>query len=584
VSIGILPAWATVVALGGGGAWHTAHWSIASHDPIRPLFGAAIAALVYWRRFWGEHGVEDAEWLRARVARLSLPGVFVVCAAAFFVAVRYGTFSASGSDPYGYVSQADLWLRGSLRVQQPWTRELPWPSVDWTFTPLGYRPATVPGAIVPSYASGLPLIMAGFSVLFGASGPFYVVPVCGALAVWLTFALGRDASGSSSAGTTAALLLATSPAFLFQLMWPMSDVPATALWALSFWLGLRFRGRRPLASGIAASVAILIRPNLAPLALTLPAGWLWIARREKEGRPGAWPEVGWFTLGLIPGVAAAAAVNLYLYGSAFSSGYGDLAGLYSTVNLSTNARRYAAWMVETQTPLIALGIVSLVLPSAPGEEGRSQRACRYILAGCIGVVILSYLFYAPFDDWWYLRFLLPAFPPLFVLLACALCWAGRRLPAGLRVPVAAVVLCGLCAHGLTFARDHEVFGLKAADRRYEAAARQVAERTPANAVVLSMQHSGSIRYYAGRLTLRYDLLAPEWLDRAVAILRANGQHAYVVLDEWEEPAFRERFGPVSPAGRLDWQPVVEIAGPVRVKAFDLDGHEPDLLRRRAPGR
>ena len=46
---------------------------------------------------------------------------------------------AGGSDSYGYVSQADLWLNGSLRIEQPAARKLPWPNSQWTLAPLGYR-------------------------------------------------------------------------------------------------------------------------------------------------------------------------------------------------------------------------------------------------------------------------------------------------------------------------------------------------------------------------------------------------------------------------------------------------------------
>jgi hypothetical protein len=35
-------------------------------------------------------------------------------------------------------------------------------------------------------------------------------------------------------------------------------------------------------------------------------------------------------------------------------------------------------------------------------------------------------------------------------------------------------------------------------------------------VILSVQHSGSLRIYADRLTLRFDALDPLWLDRTVA--------------------------------------------------------------------
>ena len=42
-------------------------------------------------------------------------------------------------------------------------------------------------------------------------------------------------------------------------------------------------------------------------------------------------------------------------------------------------------------------------------------------------------------------------------------------------------------------------------------------RSEEGSVVLAGQHSGSMRYYSGRITLRADGLDNEWLDRAVDV-------------------------------------------------------------------
>ena len=45
-------------------------------------------------------------------------GIGVDAIAIVAVGVRWGTFAAADSDPYGYVSEADLMARGSLRCQR----------------------------------------------------------------------------------------------------------------------------------------------------------------------------------------------------------------------------------------------------------------------------------------------------------------------------------------------------------------------------------------------------------------------------------------------------------------------------------
>jgi len=69
----------------------------------------------------------------------------------------------------------------------------------------------------------------------------------------------------------------------------------------------------------------------------------------------------------------------------------------------------------------------------------------------------------------------------------------------------------------------------------------VRKHTVDNSVVLVWERSGTIRYYSGRTTLRYDYLDREWLDRCVAWLRGRGVHVYAVLDPNHVEQCRRRF-------------------------------------------
>jgi hypothetical protein len=88
-----------------------------------------------------------------------------------------------------------------------------------------------------------------------------------------------------------------------------------------------------------------------------------------------------------------------------------------------------------------------------------------------------------------------------------------------------------------------------------------------------MQQSGSVRYYSGRLTLRFDWIPPDKLDRVVADLVRLDYHPYVLLEQWEEPNFREQFSRSSRAGALDWPPVASLDHSTPVLIYDL--LEPD---------
>ena len=569
----IAPCWGLAVLLTGGVGGRLFGANIASRDPDRPLILGAVALAAYVWRF-RRNAADDAVWIGRLGRKLLAPLAIALCIATFALGVAWGTFAASGSDSYGYVSQAELWVRGQLRVPQLWTSDLPWPAVTLTFAPLGYRPATVPHTIVPAYPSGLPLLMAVARFIAGPTGPFYVVPLLGALAVWLTYRLGQDWTNDRATGVLAALLLTVSPIFLYQLMWPMTDVPVAAFWAAAFLAACHSRGPRPLAAGLAAGAAVLIRPNLVLMAVGLPVAWLWPAALRRT----AVVNVGWYLLGLAPCVAVVAAIQLYLYGSPLTSGYGRLSELYSTQNVLSNLGRYSTWLIETQTPLVGLSLVALAMKRTLREDDADRISRRAGFCAVTVLIAVSYLTFAVFDDWSSLRFFLPIFPPMLTLAAAASVWLVNKIWRPLRVPLVLLIVIPFAAHEVRLAADRAVFKVKTLEHRYIESARQVASVTPPSAVILSVQHSGSVRYYAARQTLRYDELSPEWLDRAVAALKDRGSRCYVLLDDWEEPGFRERFSAFTRLGRLDWRPIAEVAGPVHVRLFDLEAQNPTTPR------
>ena len=221
--------------------------------------------------------------------------------------------------------------------------------------------------------------------------------------------------------------------------------------------------------------------------------------------------------------------NARVYESPFTSGYGQTSDLYGLRFFSTNVRQFSAWIADVETPIVALGR-AVLRRSRPAAAGEGAVRPSLLLGGSLLVVLLSYLFYQPFDAWWYLRFLLPMWPVMMLLTAAALESMARRW---LR-PVYPVAIAAWSRssrwHGLRTAVDRSAFDLGLFERRYVDVARFVAGHTDPDAVILSVQHSGSLRLYADRLTLRYDALDPLWLDRVVAHLQSIGRRPYYVLD------------------------------------------------------
>jgi hypothetical protein len=538
-------------------------------------------------------------WWRSPARLLAL----ALSLAVLILGVRFGSRVASASDCYGYVSQADLWLSGRLTISQPWAARFSWPDVDGAFAPLGYRPGTRLHTIVPTYPPGLPLLMAAFSLVGGYGARFLVVPFMAAAGIWLTWRLGRLALGEVG-GLLAALLLASSPPFLFQLTLPMSDIPAMTLWLAATVLVLRAPSR-PLLAGIAASAAILVRPNLTPLVLVLAFGVLFqTSSREDQRQPESTGETQGrvaprsrfrpetekrsltrFVAGALPGIAGYFALNTVLYGGPLKSGYGSFGELFALQGAIGTLGHYLRLLIETQTPLVAFALVGafvLRMDETAGREDdaglarRTSRAMRATLAGTVLVVLGIYAFYIPFEEWWYLRFVLPAYPALLILtvggLQGALRLAQRLLVVSptiftvgvgrSRLRLEPLVLATVCllvaASDCRLALEREVFSAGRSEIRYEKAAIVVRRLTPPNAAIICMQHSGTLRYYASRLTVRYDALAPDALDAAVRDLQAAGYRPFIVLEDWELASFRERFAGRSRLAPLDWSPIVRL--------------------------
>ena len=281
-----------------------------------------------------------------------------------------------------------------------------WPNAAEVLAPLGYRPyrpAPHGTDIVPLYAPGLPMVMAIFKLLGGPRAVFLVVPLLGGLAIWATYLMGRGLAGPL-VGASAAILLASSPPFLFEIVSPTSDVPATAWWALALGLlmvegrAARLR-RRPGDRARHPDATEHRRPRGCPWRPTRVAGPSFhtsppfcpshpsCPSRPSRPFPPFPPLLPFlpfppllpflpfppllpsypptraqvsaqrsacllFAAGSIPACLAVALINWRLYGSPLASGYAPFAVLFNWSHVWPNLARYPRWLLETETPFV----------------------------------------------------------------------------------------------------------------------------------------------------------------------------------------------------------------------------------------
>ena len=534
-------AWAFVALVTGGARFQLGTLPISSRNPVRP---ATLAILLLTGAWWLDRrslgGLSSrAPRLTGRLARWVAP---LAAGAILAVGVAYGGRAAIAADQFGYVSQSILWRQGDLRLHVPLAEQMPWPDAIDTFTPIGYR-SVDRRTLVPVYPPGFPLLMASARSI-STCAPFLIVPLCAAILTLLTWRLGARLFGPG-VGTLGAVMTVASPVVLTWTLTPMSDVPAA-----TFWLGsLLAADRRTMTSAIVGGAlsggAILIRPNLAPLAIA-PLLLAVTGRRLRESLA----YCAGFVAGLLPFAIFLLWFNDTLYGSPWITGYGDLSRSFSWRHLGANATRYPVWWWTAHGMLGWLFVVNLAWTLPPEIRRRV-----WTLVGFVVGVAASYAFYLPFDDWTYLRFMLPALPLVMLLSAYGASWWLTPLGQDARTWGLAAIAILAMVQGIHVSRSSGAFNHADVNQRFVDAGLYIDATTEPSAVILSSLHSGSVAFYSGRLTLRYDLLDPAWLDRALDHLRQRGFEPYALLDESEEQAVRERFSAAQSTRALDRTPL-----------------------------
>lgn len=550
----LLAAVAVLLAVSGGVRATVGGLRISARSPLPAAAFAVAAAGAWWllaRRAKSITSDLDDAW-----SAIEQRSAWLVAAAAItggVVSAVFATNSAAGADASGYLSEAAQWASGRLYYQEPLAGIIA--AFDpWLTTPLGWRPGPFPGWQSPTYPPGLPLLMALPYTFGGTAAAALVVTLASALAVWATGTIASRLAGGA-AGIIAALALATSPVFLYQSVQPMSDVPVSAAWMLTWALLLR-RGDKPLGlsfiAGIACAIAVLIRPNLAPLAAVplYAIGW----NRQRL--------IAFSTPVAIAGVGLMW-LQWQWYGSPLRSGYGAADELFALANAAENAGRYFSWLVAT-SPLLLVAPIGVVLL-------RRERFTQ-ALAAFAALVVAAYLVYAVFDVWSYLRFLLPAMAVAAMFTGVAFAAALKRLPASWRAMALLALGLGVVAHGVSGARSRDAFRLADQQRRVSQVGDHLASTLPADAVIVSGEQSGSLRYYTGRSILRWDLATAGDLAVALEKVAADGRVVAVALDAWEHEPFRARHGGI-PAVTLEWPPAFEAGTSHRTRVWRLSDRE-----------
>jgi len=458
--------------------------------------------------------------------------------------VIYGVFLANfegayagGSDSSGYLECARLLSTGSVRTGYREIPGLPAANLpEYTCVPLGFKPSTTKDAMVPTYPIGLPLFIAAIASVSGWDlAPHLALWLHAMGGVVLMFLLARLSGLTPGWALLGALLLALCPLYLMYAVQMMSDLPATT-WAmatvLAAWLARSRRGWAP-AAGIAFGLAVLVRPTnillIVAIAVALGLDWRrWLA----------------FGLGGLPLAVVQALFNQAAYGHPLASGYGEVEGLFQWDVFGVTLWHYVSWLPLLLTPfgLLALGL--------PWVARRAPRWSALLAAWALPLLGIYAFYYFTHETWWYLRFVLPAFPALWLaalLVAQTLAerWglagatASRRgLYTGLALGLA------LAAFLAQWDYRNQPHNTGRGERAYLNAIETLRPDLPPGSVIAAMQASGALFCYSNYTIVRWDQIRSDTFPHIADACAKSRRPLFALLLPFEEQrAFPEQLLP-----------------------------------------
>ena len=361
----------------------------------------------------------------------------------------------------------------------------------------------------------------------------------------------------------APLLLSVSPTFLLQSMQPMSDVPVTAAWLAALLLARRPSPTASALAGLVASLAVMIRPNLAPLALfvivTCATAQAAGSRRRTLVRMLVCAAC------MLPGIVMLGYIQNARYGSPLGSGYGSFHDLFGLTNIRPNLSRYPRWLTMAHSPFLWLWLLAPLWFRRASARARLFGWIGYGFAAAVIAAYLPYVYFRP-DEWSYTRFLLPALPFMLVFAAGVMLSAARRWIPSMPLGAAATLILAIAVWSLSTASSLGVFRI--VGRRAQVSPGRAVRARPAASVCVrargATQRQPQVLLH--RPTLRWDLLDRASLDRALRSMRDAGYDPFLVVDAGEDRAFRRRFSGTGQRGVEALAPLATI-GNTTVYAF-----------------
>jgi hypothetical protein len=437
-----------------------------------------------------------------------------------------------GSDNSGYFNEARILARGQIHAPMRTLAGLPATEIPYLYVPLGFKPAGN-AQLVPTYPPGLPFLMVPVAKISGwehAGDALLLIHSLAGLA--LVFALGRMCGLTEWWALAASAVLAASPLYLFTSLQALSDVPATVWATAAVVAALRSRTNDGWAfvSGLCISVGFLIRPNnfLIAIPVLIAVG---ISPRR----------LILVALGSLPGIAVWLAFNRAAYGDPLQSGYGAIGNEFHSSLIAGTLGFYVRWLPLLLSPIV------FVAPAIAGLWRLVPRISAVLLSWALAYLAFFSAYRWTHEQWWFLRFLLPAAPAMIVAgLVVAHFWfvivRDRYSQAVRRLLPLLLLFAAISVEVRKSGPIREALSIGHGERKYGRVSAWLVAHVPNNSVIVTSQASGALYYFTPFTLLRYEDINSSVSGRMVTTLTAEKRPLYAALFPFEVDALKKLPG------------------------------------------
>jgi hypothetical protein len=456
---------------------------------------------------------------------IQVAAALIIIVSVFFLFSTFRQTYVGACDWYAYYSQSLLLRSGQLYMPTRLDPEI-FPSV----APLGYYERN--GRVVPHFPPGYPLLMA----LFGLVGlEFYVTPVIGTLSFILMFLI-LSRLVNRHIALMFSLLWVLSPIVVWGSTEVMSDLVACCFILLAYYF---FMKEKIALSGLVFGFSLLVRPsNILFMLVLLPL----VIKQKKLFKFGVYFSIV---------TAVSAVYNWLMHGAPWKYGYYDTASLLSGSVFFRNFLYYSKEIVVQFTPFL------LLLALIPLWKRKKQ---AYVYGAWFFSFFIFYCFIILGNNvWWGIRFLLPAYPALFILSALGLKeileyaaekWESKKAKAYIK-PAVIVITILLLSYFVHFESKTLLF-YKDKWIEFRDISRKAAENIPPGSVVGASVMSGPLRLYGNVESFNLKHIKS---SRLIGRMLKRKRPVYLIM----EPEFKGSPDFERKLAKFDYEKIVKLS-------------------------